>query len=132
MEPFLDKAIAEATSHSDIDFKSFRKTPQTLSIINPVSSLGDPATTKVQQVVLESILSIFQDIENDGPVPVLIMIDELAQYPRMESVANAMSSLRKYDCTMSVCINDYGTLSHIYGDMADADFKETSQAFALN
>lgn len=115
----MEQPIADCLSADEIDITSLKRRPQTIGFINPLNSIG--VFDRFRTLTLEWILSELQT-EEPGNVPVAILIDELAQYGRMESVALAMSSLRKFNCFMNIAVNDLGTLQSIYGREAADTF----------
>lgn len=96
-------------------FGNTRTQAQTIFIVNSMETLK--VSRKFRALLLECLLAELMNERLLGSsVPVAILVDELKQYGFLECVAEAMSSLRKFNAFMNICINDYGSFKGLYGD----------------
>jgi len=116
LEPHIDRSL----SHDDVRIGEMRQRVMTLIIVTPLESKG--VLESYRTLCLEQGFAELQSEQFAGTVPYVKQVDELAQSPRMNSVLQAASSLRKFNGLLDITINDYGTLQHIYGREAADTF----------
>lgn len=122
----LSEPFADALSKDEIHFGDCRRVPQTISIIVQLATLG--VNNRFLNVVLEQILAELQDPQFDGPVPVMIVIDEFLAYQKSDAIKTALTTLRKFNCTMAICVNNLGGLQEVYGKEASESFQNEAGA----
>jgi len=120
VEMFVDPIFGDTLRWDLMRMGSLRQVPQTLVIANPLANMGGDGTNTYNSSVMEWAIAEFQSTQFAGNVPVAIVIDELAQYPKSEALKRSLTSLRKFGCFPVLGINDYSYLTSTYGKEADA------------
>ena len=108
-------AVRSATSASDFDFATFRKTPQALYIA--VSEDHIATLAPLLRLMFADLIASMRVKEPgpDEPWPVMIMIDEFQQMGAMPYVERSIHSLASYGGHIAMIAQSLASLDRIYG-----------------
>jgi len=111
---FLEsKPIAESMSCSDFSFRDLKETPTTVYIVLPQSHLY--AYSKWLRLLVGTALATLLE-EEQGPIPVLVMLDECAQVGRLKEVESAMTLGAGSGVQIWAILQDLTQLKQLYGE----------------
>jgi type IV secretion system protein VirD4 len=118
LQVFTDHNVAKVTSHDSIDFDSFRNEKVCLYINNPV---GDQKYLNVLvSVFFEQLFSHLLAKPIDRNLrPIHFILDEIATL-RIPSLPQALATLRKTNCSISLLVQNFAQLKHNYGEEAQS------------
>ncbi|MEO1975120.1 MAG: type IV secretory system conjugative DNA transfer family protein [Paracoccaceae bacterium] len=116
LDQWQNPAIDEATSVSDFDFRTIRKTPFSVYLV--VQPLMVKPLAPLIRLFFSDLLSALQDKDPgpDEPWPVMIMLDEFNRLGKMPIVAESIEVLRHYRGHLAVVTQTIPALDEIYGE----------------
>jgi type IV secretion system protein VirD4 len=108
-------AVVAATTDTDFDFSTFRKTPQTLYIA--VSEDHIPTLAPLLRLMFADLIASLRSHEPgpDEPWPVMIMMDEFQQMGAMPYIERAIHTLASYGGRIAMIAQSLSALDKIYG-----------------
>lgn len=111
-----------ATSASDIDFRTFRITPQSLYLVSHNSDLRKLRV--LFSLILQTLISVNtqKTREDDAALctPLLLLLDEFLSLGKMSHIVHAMSYVRGYGIRLAPVLQSPSQLVSVYGQ-ADTD-----------
>ena len=124
---WLDSPLirADLSQKNVIDFESFKTTPQTCYLILPPEQLVTHGVW-LRLMVTAALRPLLRSVER-SPVPVLFMLDEIAQMGRMAMIENNIAQMRGFGVKLWTVWQHVEQMKKIYKD-AWADFMALSQA----
>lgn len=108
-------AIISATIKNDMDFSTFRKSPQSLYIV--VSEDHIPTLAPLLRLMFADLIASLRANEPgpNEPWPVMIMIDEFQQMGAMPYIERAIHTLASYGGRIAMIAQSLSALDKIYG-----------------
>lgn len=111
-----------ATSASDVDFRTFRITPQSLYLVSNNSDLRK--LRSLFKLVFQTLVTVNSDkTRQDDPrlkTPLLLLMDEFLSLGKMPHIVHAMSYVRGYGIRLAPVLQSPSQLVSVYGQ-ADTD-----------
>ena len=111
-----------ATSDSDVDFRTFRVTPQSLYLVSNNSDLRK--LSALFKLVFQTLITVNSNkTKQDDPrlqIPLLLLMDEFLSLGKMPHVVHAMSYVRGYGIRLAPVLQSPSQLVSVYGQ-ADTD-----------
>jgi len=111
-----------ATSASDVDFRTFRITPQSLYLVSNNSDLRK--LRSLFKLVFQTLITVNSiKTKQDDPrikTPLLLLMDEFLSLGKMPHIVHAMSYVRGYGIRLAPVLQSPSQLVSVYGQ-ADTD-----------
>ena len=111
-----------ATSASDVDFRTFRITPQSLYLVSNNSDLRK--LRSLFKLVFQTLITVNSTkTRQDDPrlqTPLLLLMDEFLSLGKMPHIVHAMSYVRGYGIRLAPVLQSPSQLVSVYGQ-ADTD-----------
>src|SRR5208283_1790221 len=124
---WLDSPLirADLSQKNVIDFESFKTTPQTCYLILPPEQLVTHGVW-LRLMVTAALRPLLRSVER-SPVPVLFMLDEIAQMGRMAMIENNIAQMREFGVKLWTVWQHVEQMKNTYKD-GWANFMATAQA----
>lgn len=119
---WADAAVRDATSVSDFTFEDLRSDPASIFIVVSPNDLG-PLSAMIR-LMFQQAVAITQRAM-PGPkdkFPVLFLMDEFASLGRMDTLSNAITTLRGYGGRLMIVVQSLANLAEVYGHEGAANF----------
>ena len=110
-----DAYVRSATDASDFDLAEFRRTPTTLYIV--VGPNDMKVLAPVVRLLFQQTVATLQRAEPgpDEPYPVLLLLDEFPSLGRMQTLSDAITTVRSYGGRMLIIAQSLANLKLAYG-----------------
>ena len=110
-----DAYVRSATDASDFDLAEFRRTPTTLYIVVGPNDLK--VLAPVVRLLFQQTVATLQRAEPgpDEPYPVLLLLDEFPSLGRMQTLSDAITTVRSYGGRMLIIAQSLANLKLAYG-----------------
>lgn len=110
-----DAAVRAATEASDFTVSDLRRNPASIYIVVAPNDLS--LLAPVIRLLFQQTVAILQQSEpgEDEPYPVLFLLDEFPQLGKMNSLSNAISTIRSYGGRMMIVAQSLSNLKAAYG-----------------
>ena len=110
-----DTYVRSATDASDFDLTEFRRTPTTLYIVVGPNDLK--VLAPVVRLLFQQTVATLQRAEPgpDEPYPVLLLLDEFPSLGRMQTLSDAITTVRSYGGRMLIIAQSLANLKLAYG-----------------
>ena len=110
-----DAYVRSATDASDFDLADFRRRPTTLYIVVGPNDLK--VLAPVVRLLFQQTVATLQRAEPgpDEPYPVLLLLDEFPSLGRMQTLSDAITTVRSYGGRMLIIAQSLANLKLAYG-----------------
>ena len=110
-----DAYVRSATDASDFDLGSFRRRPTTLYIVVGPNDLK--VLAPVVRLLFQQTVATLQRAEPGPhePYPVLLLLDEFPSLGRMQTLSDAITTVRSYGGRMLIIVQSLANLKLAYG-----------------
>lgn len=117
-----DGLVRAATEASDFKLSELRRTPASIYIVVAPNDLS--VLAPVIRLIFQQAVATLQNSEpkEDEPFPVLFLLDEFPQLGRMDSLSQAISTIRSYGGRIMIVAQSLSNLKGAYGNDGAQNF----------